>query len=216
MKTKKSFKKLLSENKNMIIAFAVIAVVVGASLLANTSGEQLQGYLKPSLTRTIKLGLPVTSEVAAVTHEAAPTNQISRGELATLMVTKKGINVSSYKNCLPGIVGKKYETSLCYLFANNLAAASTPIEMQAGFWDAGLNKAEASKWMVNVFYTSSQIYSGNAVFYTDVKTSDWYYPYIMTLASKGVYGSFPNGTTPFVPGDMLTKVQAKAWLGYIR
>jgi hypothetical protein len=76
MVTKKTIKKFMAKYKNLIIVVAVIAAVVGVTIIANTEGDQLQGYMRLGAVRIQTPAQKVKKVTRPVTSEAGPTNVV--------------------------------------------------------------------------------------------------------------------------------------------
>jgi hypothetical protein len=206
-KTKLQFKKLFKNNKNLIIAIAVIAVVITASVIAGGQGDQFQGFLKRPTVRTVR---PYTGTSAAYTSTAKKTEPtITAAEFVKKIIDKKKINISSYKGCSAKLANTWMEPYVCYLNAVKKWENIERID-----WAAGLNRAEASKALWEIAYSNVPLYSGTNALYPDVSSNQWYYGYIMTLSQLKVVNATTGGT--FKPGDMLTIKDADNWISKIK
>lgn len=75
----------------------------------------------------------------------------------------------------------------------------------------GLNRAEASKIITLAFFGGEMI-AQNAPYFSDIDTSAWYYPYLLTVVSENIIRGYSdalgNLLGKFGPGNNLTRAEA--------
>lgn len=73
--------------------------------------------------------------------------------------------------------------------------------------DSKLKRSEAATLIVKLMGKNSEVtgktYSNNATGLKDIKTDDWFYPYVDYCSTNGIIKGFPDGT--FRPNDYITE-----------
>ena len=64
-----------------------------------------------------------------------------------------------------------------------------------------INRAEATKILVHVFFPDVELACNNNIAFHDVKTTDWFAPYVCIAVEKGIVSGYPGRT--FQPGNTI-------------
>jgi len=131
-----------------------------------------------------------------------------------LTQTSKPFNetvAETQKEPLYDVVGHAYETAVRYLYENSIIQGYTDGSYKP---DQTVNRAEFTKIIVGAAldYDSSQdpsgydIYSLSGLSFSDLKSGEWYVPYLRKAVENNIIQGYPDGT--FKPGNQINLAEA--------
>lgn len=204
---RKRIKKNL-DSRAMVGMAVILSGFLTMALAFTISGSSLQGSLPaPQLKNSGDVLKPDSKDLKASADE-----NITRGELARLLVLTKGVDVAKVncENRVPDLASSNQD--ICYWLNQNIMVVQT----DGLFHPEGhLKRNEAAK-IFAIAFLFGQINGGNADLYSDVKNSgsgDAFADYINTLATKNILDVAP-GMKPlnaFNPEQTLSRASAQRW-----
>lgn len=166
------------------------------------------GYSAPTSSSTTKTTSTATKTTTKATDETTttkpttnPTNTEANSTSTTTtsgnISTSAGVAVSDVKTSdwFAPYVKQALEMNIASGYADKSFRPANPVV-----------RAEIAKMVVNSFGLKNT--STSSVKFSDVKTSDWFAPYVTTLKTNAVINGYTDGT--FKPGAQTTRSEALA------
>jgi|WetSurMetagenome_2_1015567.scaffolds.fasta_scaffold289955_2 hypothetical protein len=200
--------------KNEIIGIILLLVVIVGAAVFSFRGTNLQGMMREGV-RSLK-----SADADGVAMPAGK-DAVNKADLSRIVVTSLSVNPNSYKDCAPDVKGLWYEKYACYMVDHRFVSLSNDGRFNG---DKFVTRAEGAKIFTTAFIKNVNWYSGNQTVFVDVKPTDWFYKYVMTLVQKRVIDvgmsavNLPQGQKQgqyFYPATYLSKDEAMGWAGRI-
>lgn len=204
----------------MILVGIGALVLIGA--ISYTSGENLQGYLRPVTPASLDtnwqnlrfiVNKPVTKEPPPASVEAPPAaipGGMTRAELIAYVAPHIPGLKANQKNCFKDTIGNKYENAICAMYQagyiNGTIAYGSTIQFRPNDL---VSRGEAAKVVFFAYmYFENKKADCKATklpLYQDVSPAMWFYVYLINVAQCKVVDIAPDPKSLFHPGDALTK-----------